>query len=570
MHELSRPQHWLPRLLFLWAMLALATLAVMLTHRSDNTMFLGRYSPAIMGMVGLLAATTLAGLGAGAILGQRPSLLARLDASLLEFRQNRYRRGAVLILSGMALGAIWLLVLGNHLPTYAMLRLFLGATIALTALGILYGGDTTDSSANWSPLAWGGAALLVLIALATVSFYPAMYHTDEALIFSMGRNLLETGHNGTPIYRHSYPLDDGRGGLWTWGLAAWLEIFGLSFTAGRLHFLVLGLVMVGLTAWTVRQMYGKTSALFTVIPGIFVATALNFLRYDMPCALWLALALVFFSVGQRRDGWWWHLLTGAAAGLCVDSAPIGSCFGLGFALFYLWQYIGYVRSTRRWLWLPFWGLIAGGLAALLIYALTRAGTSYPSSSGSTLSMLSRYVTIISDSLATGRFLEMARQFLTTWLTSQPLFFGLVVLGTVTALRKRTVFDRLLLVLLVTWTTVMIFAFHYFPVLYLVHSLPITLALAARALTDGVPWLLNAAPLHVTGAPHQAGIGYCHPATYLAAGSHRRQPHDTIFSRRCDRRRAGNRTVGSRGCGHRRCRTLLFWYVESSQLRRRGH
>jgi hypothetical protein len=403
---------------------------------------------------------------------------------------------------------MWFFFLGDHLIAYALLRLFLGATMAVGALAILFGGEAVPASARWTPLALAGLLVLGGIALLTVEFYPPMYRTDEAFIFSMARHAAERGHTGPTIYRHAIPEDYGAAGLWTWLMAAWLQIAGISFFSGRLYILLVGLIGLAVTVAAARRGYGAAAGWITALVGLFAVTALHYLRNDMPGMVFLGLALFFFVLGQRRQDWRLHLLVGLAAGLCIDAAPIAYCFGLGFGLFYLARYVAAIRAERRWFWPPFWALAAGGALALGIYLLFRSGASYvesPERGGGIADMLSAYVGNLGAALASGSALALVQQVLTTWLTNQPILFGLAALGVIVAARERTDLDRLLLLLLATWLGVIVFTYHYFPVLYLVHGLPVALLLAGRGVTGGLPLLLQSAPAGMNAPGRAAAL-----------------------------------------------------------------
>ncbi len=501
-------RHWLPRLLGLWAIPTLITFAAMLTHRSDNPALLGRYSVFVAAMLAGLLLFVAALIGAALALRGRSALLARVDALLRRWRSRRWFALLILVATGIALAGMWGFFLGDHLITYALLRLFLGATLAIGALAILFGGEAAPAPARWTPLALIVLAGLFLLALALVEFYPAMYRTDEAFIFSMARHLAESGHNGPTIYRHVIPQDYGAGGLWTWGMAAWLRVVGSSLFSGRLYILLVGLVGLAVTVAAARRGYGAAAGWLTALVGLFAVTALHYIRNDMPGMVFLGLALFFFVLGQQRRDWRLHLLVGLSAGLCIDAAPIAYCFGLGFGLFYLARYIAAIRTQRRWFWPPFWALAAGGALALGIYLLFRSGASYaasPERGGGIADMLSAYVGSLGAALASGSALDLLQQVLTTWLTNQPILFGLAALGVIVAARERTDLDRLLLVLLATWLGVIVFTYHYFPVLYLVHGLPVALLLAGRGVTGGLPLLLQSAPAGMNALGRAAAL-----------------------------------------------------------------
>lgn len=506
---MTSPSHrWLPRLLGLWAIPTLITFAAMLTHRSDDPALLGRYSVLVAGMLAGLLLFAAALIGASLALRGRPALLARIDDLLRRWRSRRWFALLILAAAGVALAGMWFFFLGSHLITYALLRLFLGATLAVGALAILFGGEAAPAPARWTPLALIALAGLLLLALAMAEFYPAMYRTDEAFIFSMARHAAEDGHTGPTIYRHVIPEDYGAAGLWTWMMAAWLRVTGISWFGGRLYILLIGLIGLAVTVAAARRGYGAAAGWLTALVGLFAVAGLHYIRNDMPGMVFLGLALFWWTLGQQRRGWRLHLLVGLSAGLCIDAAPIAYCFGLGFGLFYLTRYVAVIRAERRRFWPPFWALALGGALALGIYLLFRSGASYVESAergGGIADMLAAYVGNMGASLTSGSALDLLQQVLTTWLTNQPILFGLTALGVVVAWRERTDLDRLLLILLAAWMAVIILTYHYFPVLYLVHGLPVALLLAGRGVTGGLPLLLQSAPAGMNALGRAAAL-----------------------------------------------------------------
>jgi hypothetical protein len=213
---------WLPRLLRFWAIFALITFGVMLMHRSDDAVLLGRYSPLVILQLGILLFAALTLWLCGSYLNRRPELLTRIDAALQALRLKRGFVPLCLIFMAGILTALWLFFLGNHLPTYGFLRMFLGATVCVAALGLLYGG-TSPQTISWKILPYVLLTLLGLVIFAALPYYPALAKTDEAFVFSMARNALETGQYRPMIYIQAYP-EYYYGGIWIWMMAGWLKI----------------------------------------------------------------------------------------------------------------------------------------------------------------------------------------------------------------------------------------------------------------------------------------------------------------------------------------------------------
>ena len=482
---------WLPMLLRVWSVLALATFVIMLTHQSDDAGFFDRYSTLVMGVLVGLAVFILIGISTSWQLSQHPALLVRIERRLAHWRRFRWFMPALLVVASSALILVWLYFLGNHLPTYSALRFFVVASILLAALALGFGGVPTDPLAqptqNVKWLRLGILAAIVGIALLIVSFYPALRKTDEAFIFSIAWNALETGHTFPTIYRDAMPESYAAAGAWTGLMVAWLKFAGFGFTAGRLFILLMSFVTLTFIWAATKSLFDHMTAWFAVLIGAFAFMALNHIRYDFQTALLLAIGLYFFALAHKRGWWWAHFLTGFAVGFSIDGRPIAFSFGLGLAVAYLWQYAEHLKQERQWLWRPFWFMALGGLLALGAFLLTRAGASYFQTEGGEVgSMAATYA----NSLGTLSPVSQLNQYLTIFLTHQPILFGFTLFGCVIAFRQRTVADRLLLIMFIVWSAVVIFAYPGFSVFYIVHPLPICIMLSARGLTIGIPRLIG--------------------------------------------------------------------------------
>lgn len=478
---------WLVRLLRVWSGLALITFAVMLTHRSDAPIFLGRYSLSVGLMLVTLLAAAIAGTAVSYLLRQ-PCRQAQIARSLTQLRTRPWFVPTMLAVTGLALAGLWVFFLGNHLLTYAALRLFLAATLILGVMALLFGGSDELRPRTMWPVMAGLVLLLATLGWGTLTTYPAMYNSDEAFVFSMARNLLETGQTNPTIYRHSYPQDFGWAGVWTRLMSAWLAFSGYSFAAGRAFIFVTGWASLALLAVTARRLYDTPTAWLAVLVGAGAVLRLGYIRPDMLATLYLSLALLFFSLGQGANRWWAHLLTGLAAGFCVDAAPLGYSLGLGFALFYLGEYIQHWRRERSVKWAPFWALVLGGSMGLGLYLLLRQGATFPT--GRMDSMLGEYLSATQRQLANGTGLLVIHESIFTGVVGVPALCLGAVLGIGTALRVRNRTDRLLLTLTAIWLAIIALTYYYFPPFYLLHGLPVLILLAARGFARGLPALFG--------------------------------------------------------------------------------
>jgi hypothetical protein len=482
--------HWLPRLLWFWSIVSLCTFGVLLTHQSDVPAVLGRYSTLVAVQLLVLVVLIVASCGVGVFIFNRPELLNRIEKLLENWREKRFFEPLILLITSILLVLMWVFFLGNHLPTYGFLRAYIGLGIVICALALIGSGTKDRKVAHWRYIAIGTILIAGIIALITVSYYPALYKTDEAFVYSMGRNFMETGHTGVPIYRYSLPGEEyGVGKLWIVPFAAWLKIAGLSLASGRLFFLMLGYLCLPLLWVAAYQFYDEPTAYITVIIGAFVILSQNYIRYDVVSTLFLSLSIFLYSLNKNHHRWWLDLLTGISVGLCINGQAITFCFGIAFALFYMWQYLKEFRTNRRWFWAPFWLLGLGGALSLMFYVLViLKNTSTPS--GETMAgPLQTYASVFTN-FSVSHWFAMTLQYTTMFLVAQPILSILALLGIVLAFIEKKQPDNLLLVLYLVWTITIIFTYYYFPVFYVTPALPFLLLLAARAITRGVPALLQ--------------------------------------------------------------------------------
>jgi hypothetical protein len=488
---------WLPRLLRIWALVTLVTAVQMLTHQSDDPVVFGRYSALVaalvVGLFFMAFVLWMLGRWLQSSAGRRESI----EFQLVAWRQQRWFTPLLLIIADGLLIAMWVFFLGNHLPTYGFLRAFLGLTIVVGTLALLFGGYSAPVPKKVGYLPWLGIGILLAVAILTTPFYPNLMKTDEAFVFSMAQHVVENGQSNPIIYTQGFP-PNYYGGIWIEMMAGWLKVFGITLISARLYTLTLAalsLVFIGLAA---VRLYDKWTAWYALLIGAYAFISLNHIRFDIHAAFWLSLGLFIYSRVQITGRWWAYGLVGFTIGLSVDSNPLAYCFSLGLLTFFAWEYIRVIRRERRWFWSPFYWVLFGTLSAIGVYLLLHRGASFAGEKTSG-QLLATYLDFLRDKFASSHYLGQTQQYLNAFLTSQPILFSLMVIGIIVGLWKQTQSDRFLLVMYFVWMAVIIFASFYFPVFYLVIGLPIFIILAARALSEGIPLLLGTALGQVTQA-----------------------------------------------------------------------
>lgn len=481
----SKP--WLPRLLKFWAIFAVITFIVMLFHQSDNPVVFKRYSVLVFSQLTILFAVAIITGGFGVYLNSKPALLAKIDGRLEKWRKQRIFAPIVLMIAGCLLVAAWLFFLGDHIATYGFLRMFVGFSILVSTLALLHGGGHAKEI-RWKLLPVAIMIVLGIVAIAMLPYFPVLAKADESFVFSMARNALETGNFRPTIYRQAFP-PNYYGGIWIWSMATWLKFTNISFVSGRAYVLFLSAISICFLYFGTKRLYDRVTACYVVLIGIYSFASLNHIRFDIHTAFWLSVGLFFYSLTRSSGRWWTYFAGGFAIGMCIDSNPAGYCFGIGFALVFGWDYILYIRDQKRWFYRPFWLIALGGATALVIYLGIHAGGTFAGNKG-TGDLLSTYLTFIVGSLTSGHALDQLGKYFSIFLTNQPILFGLMVLGLITAWRKKQPMDRLLLIMYAVWIAVIVFAYFYFPVFYMVLGLPLFVILAARGAATGLPELIS--------------------------------------------------------------------------------
>jgi hypothetical protein len=291
-----------------------------------------------------------------------------------------------------------------------------------------------------------------------------------------------------------------------------------------------------------------------VVIGAFIIQSQTYIRYDIVSTLFLALALFLYSLNKNHKRWWLDLFTGISVGLCINGQPVTYCFGLAFALFYLWQYIKEIRLVHRWFWLPFWLLTLGGAIALAFYVLVIVRNTSTVADTSIEGQLQNYASVIT-SFSLSRVLSLTSQYINIFLTAQPILSILALVGIVVAFLERKPFDLLLLILYIVWTSTIIFTYFYFSVFYITPALPFLLLFAARGMTRGISLLL------LTGLSSRLLRAvlvllvvwlFAPTARNLLFGAGLEDVVDcNPYCKNCPER-----------CDNRCRRTLLFWYARS--------
>jgi hypothetical protein len=473
---------WVSRLLRLWGGFTLGLVVAMAFHQSDSPMLFGRYSLLVGSMLAGLLVLGVGGLVAGTYLSRHYALLEHLQSSLERWRRCPGMTWIVIGVTGLAVAAIQLLFLGDHLPAYAALRAYLGFSIMLAGMCVLVGGESdTDESRSFLhrvvPIC---LVIPVGLAVAASSVIPPLMMTDEAFTLSMAVNLRDFGQTAPLIFQGIHVEQYAWGGMWLRGMALWISLLGEGLAQGRHYLLAVGGVATILTWIAAAKLYDRRTAWCTALVMAFMVLRLGVLRPDLFATLYVSAAMVAYAWGQRHESLVAHLLTGLFLALTIDAAPIAYMVGVAAGLLYL------ARMLREWDRLRFkavWPLLAlalGGGAGIGIYMLTRFGMGwFPGSSPE-----SGYLTTLA-----ARIVSLNWNDLSALLTDAAPLMILALVGGYTVLRKPFA-DRGIAVMSILWLLLMMIGAHYFRLFYIPHGLPLLALLAGVGLAQGLPLLMG--------------------------------------------------------------------------------
>ncbi|GEM_PF-632914 len=442
--------------------------------------------------IGLIAALVYGAIGVLAILGRAPTLAGRwfLPAAVT----------AIAVVLTVALIPTPPLTTPHLIAAHVQITLILSGWVLLQRLFPAQG--DRPLARRWLVIALISAVVITAIRIYGLSYAPFVDVQDEAWVTAWTVGGMETGRlsdstlGGLGEAYYAYPR-------YYWLLAGWYSITGVDLWSGRLLGLLLTLLVIPLTAWTAKQWFGTRAALMT--GAALFASAILFsaarVRHDVPVAIALAGSLALVTLAWKRRSHWLH----CAAGVLMLIGTFGHYHAVGLGAVLIVGLYAPILGARIRAdgWRPIvratWqsgaiaytlGCIAGGLLVLVVqmlpddlpgwlYALGRQ-TKYSASGDQFLIAL------------------FGNVFNIAWFS---IFeFLLIGAGVVVALRRRTRFDVMLLLLLVLGHIALAImgsgAIYY----YILPLVPIYGLLIGRALAGGRADTDNAGTIPTDAAP----------------------------------------------------------------------
>ncbi len=452
----TKEQSLLRSALYSWLGLHLTSLAALLIQRSTHPTVLGRFSSGVAALIVLLTITTPIVWSWARWFPQR--------AARLRWPVSAFWWIAV-ALSAAALLGTWAYRLGPT-ASHLLLRLYVSVvwgTVALWALAHVPLLPTRLTA--WLPTLLGLGTSVLLLWLATS--FPGLRWTDEGYTANLSWTYYHTGYPRVAMYQ---PVDVHAMSFMSWGLGAWLEVFGFSLSAARVYVFAVGLLGLAVTLVVACKHYAPTAAWAGVIVAAFGLSGLNTIFRDIEVSLLLALAL--YAAWRAMDGGpaWWHGVAGFFVAFSVDGHPIAYRFSLAFGAAYLWEWARLLRARRHFVaYKPLGWLVLGGAfgvgAYLSWYTLV-------------LPVLGQYDEMPLFTLNGLGSLDVLAAELREALRSTPILLLLSALGAIAAWRRNTPFDRLLAFALVVPPLVLAMLYSHMRQYYLMHSLTLQALLVA--------------------------------------------------------------------------------------------
>lgn len=299
----------------------------------------------------------------------------------------------------------------------------------------------------WLILGIAGFLVVSLIRLLGLSYYPFVDVQDEPWTTAWAVNWIRTGRLGDPTLGglgdayYAYPR-------FYWLMGLWIRLVGVGLWQERLLGFLLIIPVIGLTAYVARRWYGRAGALFT---GVFMFASAVLMsaarvRHDIGLAMCLAASLAAFAVATKRNSPFLHFFAGFIMVCGMFSHYHGA--GLSIAMWvglYAPRYFAQWRKPRsRQFWVPEAGawLYAGGagLGGLAVLGIQMLPDDLPN----WLWSLSKY-SLYSDTTREF-FISLFGNIFNIGFFSV-FEFVLVAASVVSALRRRTLLDVSLLLVL---------------------------------------------------------------------------------------------------------------------------
>jgi hypothetical protein len=344
---MSKPLIPIKQYLTLWLMLACFVLVLMLTHQSENAVFLGRYSESYALNLGILFSGIIVAL---ACLVISPTLLNQQIKSYVK---------ATVWVSVLAIITFtaWLSISDES----GLFRLFLIFSIVYWGIYPLQTTSTPRIS-SWVYVLVG-VSVCIAIVVIYIGRVPAPPIFDEPLLGRWAVYFFRTGNSVFPTHLVQ------TSSLLLYPMGAILNTLGITYLNARLTALILILMSLPFIYLVIQRYFGRTIALFAMLYGILLALQQSFFRVDALIPLYIAIGIACYEHAKGR--FIWYALSGFAFASTLEAHLLGVVYGVGLGLICTYDYARQIIQKRQFMHAPFWGLLSGGIVFVVFYFLAR-------------------------------------------------------------------------------------------------------------------------------------------------------------------------------------------------------
>jgi len=420
----------LTRWWMVWSAATALCLLLMLFHRSDTAVFMGRYSSSYMVQLGVMAVALL-------VCGGMLTLAAR--GKLPDLRPSLPKGRALGVMLG--LGILGLIALWWWLPGARQ-----QPAIALFSAYLVVGGSSLllwiARTATGTPPAWIAPLLLavsitVSIGLAAVymGHLPASLLYDEPRLANQGYEMFRTGTATVPMYPDADTQRPLREPILYVTMGEWLNLVGMSLVNARWFWWLMGAASVPFIFLTARRVYGTAGAVTAAVIAASLLLLHTYLRADYGVTLGLAIALFALGEGQARQRWAWYFVAGLAIAATMTGHMLSMRWIAAFGLMMTIEYARVLWQARGWRWYaPFWAFIGGGLVFTVIFLYANSWAWHISLSSYLAGLSGSYnaeagladVALYGQGII--RLLNIAQVWFIQYVALHPLEFGLGIVG----------------------------------------------------------------------------------------------------------------------------------------------
>lgn len=338
----------------------------MLSHESDVTTFLGRYSLtyAFQLSVMLVLMITFAGLAFLRSRGFSFDLARWLP-------RNRAAAWLVALGGGIGLVAYWAFFPGGRSQPGVMLFAVYSTSLLFALWLWLLHATQADERFILPSAGWLTVLGLVIIALFTwrlLGQVPPSLFLDEAWVANWGVSLYTLGRPVQMLMADMTPELTMRAPLFFIVMGAWLSAVGITLENARSFWVMLLWASLPFLYKSAQKLYGAAIAGLACVLAAALIPPHVYIRMDTVVAFFLAIGLWAWLRAEETQRPLWYGIAGFALALMFEGHQFPIVYDAAFALVVAYDYARLLWREKRWVWYaPFWAFAAGGLLGTALY-----------------------------------------------------------------------------------------------------------------------------------------------------------------------------------------------------------